>query len=117
VGKKKVLRRPQKERRTRFLRELTASLRRCRHVPVEEVVREVVNPRVRGWVNYFRWGNSGRDLGFVGWQVYRKVRWFASRQRPSRKGGRRWTKWSGDEVYGQWGLFYDYRVAHSLSGD
>ena len=117
VGKKKVLRRPQKERRTRFLRELTASLRRCRHVPVEEVVREVVNPRVRGWVNYFRWGNSGRDLGFVRWQVYRKVRWFASRQRPSRKGGRRWTKWSGDEVYGQWGLFHGYRVAHSFPGD
>jgi len=33
-------------------------LRRRLHVPVEKVVREEVNPRVRGWVNYFRWGFS-----------------------------------------------------------
>jgi RNA-directed DNA polymerase len=113
-GRTRVLRRPRKDRRTRFLRDLTATLRRCRHIAVEDVVREVVNPRVRGWVNYFRWGNSGRDLAFVRWQVSRKVRRFASRQRPKRKGGCRWTKWGGDTVYGEWGLFHDYRVAHSF---
>ena len=109
-GKRKVLRRPQKEKRTQFLREIRDLLRRRRHVPVAEVIQKEINPRIRGWVNYFRWGNSGRDLQFVSWQIDRKIRWFASRQRPRRKGGRGWTTWSADEIYGKWKLFYDYRL-------
>lgn len=109
--KKMALCRPQKKKRTRFLRELSHTLRRSLHVPVQEVVREVINPRVRGWVNYFRWGHSSQDLKFVRWQVDAKVRRFASRQRPKRRGGRRWTTWSMQEIYEDWGLFQDYRVS------
>jgi RNA-directed DNA polymerase len=110
-GKKMVLCRPQKKKRTRFLRELKVILRRRLHVPVEKVVKEVVNPRVRGWVNYFRWGNSGQDLSFVKWQVDRKIRQFASRQRPKRRGGRTWTSWSMQEIYGEWQLYDAYQVS------
>lgn len=110
-GKKTVLSRPQRKRRIRFLRELRDVLRRHLHVKVADVVRTVVNPRVRGWVNYFRWGNAGRDLSFVAWEVERKVRLFASRQRPKRRGGRCWTKWSTEEIYDRWGLYGDYRVS------
>jgi RNA-directed DNA polymerase len=108
--KKRTNSRPQKKKRTRFLRELRQVMQRCLHVPVEQVVRKVINPRVRGWVNYFRWGNASKDLSFVRWQVEGKVRRFASRQRPKRKGGRSWTTWSQKEIYGEWGLFSDYRV-------
>jgi RNA-directed DNA polymerase len=110
-GKKMALCRPQKKKRTRFLQELGHTLRRYLHVPVEEVVREVVNPRVRGWVNYFRWGHSSQDLKFVRWQVDTKVRRFASRQRPKRRGGSHWTTWSNQELYETWDLFQDYRVS------
>jgi RNA-directed DNA polymerase len=109
--KKMALCRPQKKKRTRFLRELSHTLRRYLHVPVEIVVREVINPRVRGWVNYFRWGHSSQDLKYVRWQVDVKVRRFASRQRPKRRGGRRWTTWSKQELYEEWKLFQDYRVS------
>lgn len=109
-GRKMVLARPQKKRRQRFLRELQTVLRKCLSLPVERVVKYVVNPRVRGWVNYFRWGNAGRDLGFVHWQVDMKVRMFASRQRPKRRGGRTWASWSTKDVYERWGLFNAYRV-------
>lgn len=108
--KKMTLKRPQKEKRTQFLRELKATMRHLLHRPVQEVVRTVVNPAVRGWVNYFRWGNSGKDLCFVSWKVDALVRRFASRQRPKRRGGRSWTKWSRKEIYEDWGLFSDYRV-------
>jgi RNA-directed DNA polymerase len=111
-GKMRVLRRPQKERRTRFLRELRTTMRRCLHVPVERVVQEVVNPRVRGWVAYFRWGNSAEDLQFVRDQVELKVRRFATRQRPKRKGGRSWTTWRTEELYEEWQLHSDYHVLH-----
>jgi len=109
--KKMALARPIKKRRTRFLREVKTTLRRCLSIPIDEVVRNVVNPKVRGWVNYFRWGNSGRDLGYVSWQIDRQVRRFASRQRPKRRGGRTWTSWRAEEIYQQWGLFNDYHVS------
>ncbi len=114
-GKKMVLARPQKKKRTAFLRALGEVMWKCLHRPVADVVRRIVNPRVRGWVNYFRWGNAGRDLQFVGWQVDAKVRRFASRQRPKRRGGRTWTTWSAKEIYGTWGLFHDYRVLPTRS--
>lgn len=109
--KKMVLSRPQKKKRNEFLEQLGEAMRRRLFMPVAKVVKQVVNPRVRGWVNYFRWGNSGRDLSYVAWQVDRKVRRFASRQRPKRRGGRSWTTWSTKDIYEKWGLFRDYGVA------
>jgi RNA-directed DNA polymerase len=109
--KRMALAQPQRKKQTAFLRELGAVMRRCLHVPIANVVREVVNPRVRGWVNYFRWGNSGAALSFLHWQVDKKVRLFATRQRPKRRGGRRWTTWRTDEIYGEWGLYSDYAVS------
>ncbi len=109
--KKMVLCRPQKKKRTRFLQEIGIQLRKHLHFPVGYVVQYVINPRVRGWVNFFRWGNSGADLNFMRWQIDLKIRRFASRQQPKRRGGRRWTTWSTEEIYGQWGLFSDYRVS------
>ena len=111
-GKKMVLCQPQRKKQVQFLRELKATLRRRLHVPVELVVREVVNPRVRGWVNYFRWGNASDALKHVRWRVDLLVRRFASRQRPTkRKGGRGWSTWSAAEVYGSWGLYTGYGVS------
>ncbi|SMF34801.1 group II intron reverse transcriptase/maturase [Pseudobacteriovorax antillogorgiicola] len=105
-----ILSRPKREKRTEFLRSLKATMRRNRQMPVDQVVREIVNPRVRGWVNYFRWGNSGKDLSFVRWRVDLMVRKFASRQQPVKRGGRSWTKWSQEEIYGRWKLFTGYQV-------
>lgn len=109
-GKKMVLARPQRKKRTEFLRALKAMVRKHLHRPVVEVVRRIVNPRARGWVNYFNWSNASRDLQFVAGQVERIVRRFASRQLPKRRGGRGWSTWSDDDIYEAWGLFHDYRV-------
>jgi RNA-directed DNA polymerase len=109
-GKKFALARPQGKKRTRFLRALQQVLRRNLYKPVGRVIKEEINPRVRGWVNYFRWGNAGSDLAFVSWQVDRKVRRFASRQRPKHSGVRWWTQWSHNTIYREWGLYSDYRV-------
>lgn len=112
-GKRKpmVLCRPQKKKRTRFLRELGQVMKRNLSLPVAQMIKEVVNPRVRGWVGYFRWGNPSADLSFVREQVELKVRRFASRQRPKRQGGCGWSTWSKQTIYGTWKLFNDYRVA------
>ena len=110
--KKMVLSRPQKEKRSRFLHEISGLLRRSLSTPVGEMIQTKLNPRLRGWVNYFKWGNSGYDLRYVQWQVDKKVRKFATRQRPKhRKGGRSWTNWSRQEIYEIWGLYSDYHVS------
>ena len=105
-----VISHPQKKRRTEFLRSIRKTLERNLHIPVQTVVKTILNPRIRGWVNYFRWGNAGYDLSFVSWQIDKKVRLFATRQRPKKRGGRSWTSWSREEIYGVWGLHSDYHV-------
>src|SRR5205814_1178098 len=87
-GKKMVLSRPRKKKRTQLLQKVGETLRRALHLTVEKAVRELVNPIIRGWVNYFRWGNPHGDLQHGRWQVELKVRRFASRQQPKPRGGR-----------------------------
>jgi RNA-directed DNA polymerase len=109
--KKFVLAHPQKKKQTKFLRDTGYTLQKCLAIPVKKVVKEILNPRLRGWVEYFKWGNSGKELQHVRWQIDMKIRKFASRQRPKRRGGRRWTKWRTQEIYEDWGLFNDYHVS------
>ena len=77
-GYRRVIVRPMRKKRTEFLRSIAELLKRNRFRPVEEVVEYLLNPRIRGWVDYFRHGNSGRDLSFVRWQIEKKIRKFAS---------------------------------------
>jgi len=74
-----------------------------------EAVQQV-NQIQRGWVNYFRVGNSGAALRKVKYHVERNVRRFAARK--AGRGGFGWKRWSSEVVYGAWGLFSDYRVLY-----
>src|SRR5262249_7689411 len=51
-GTRWVLSRPQKKKRNEFLERLGETMRRKLYMPVAKMVKQVVNPRVRGWVNY-----------------------------------------------------------------
>lgn len=114
--RKVALSRPQKKRRTQFLRGIRTVLNRSGHIPVKEVITKRINPKIQGWVNYFRWGNAGRDLSFVQWQIDKKIRKFATRQNPKRKGGCSWTKWSRTTLYVDWGLYNQYQVMWRAAG-
>jgi hypothetical protein len=46
----------------------------------------------------------------VRYQVERKVRRFAAKQR--KRAGFGWKRWNSDVVYGRWGLFRDYRIVY-----
>lgn len=101
--------RPRQKKVQAVLREVRVILRTSRHLKVQEAVTRI-NPVLRGWTNYFRWGNSSRALGSVKYHAERKVRRFAARQRGLKGFG--FERWSGVVVYGQWGLYGDYRVRH-----
>jgi RNA-directed DNA polymerase len=116
-GKKKwIIARPMRKKRTEFLRSTSKLLKQNRFCAVEDVVQNLLNPKIRGWVNYFRHGNSGKDLSFVRWQIEKKIRKFASRQTPTKRGGRRWSTWTISEIYGDWKLHSDYRVSREHYG-
>jgi RNA-directed DNA polymerase len=101
---------PRPKNVTAVLRKVRDTLRVSQHLPMQ-VALAGVNPIVRGWVNYFRVGNSSRAFGNVRDQVERKVRRFAAKK--SKRTGYGWKRWSSAVVYKTWGLFGDYRLAYT----
>jgi RNA-directed DNA polymerase len=100
---------PRPKKVTEVLRKVRDTLRASRASSTKATV-ERVNPIVRGWVNYFRVGNSSQALQKVKYQVERKVRRHVARK--GRRGGFGWKRWSSDVIYRGWGLFSDYRVRY-----
>lgn len=99
---------PQRKKRTALLRKLKDVFRRFQSQPVDRVV-ELINPILRGWVQYFRVGHASRCFCFVKDWVEKKVRRHLMRAR--KLPGFGWKKWSRSWLYGTLGLFNGYRVA------
>ena len=99
---------PAVKQRTALLRKLKEEFRRLDSQPVGRVIG-VVNPILRGWVNYFRIGNAARCFTFVKDWVEKKVRRHMMRARG--RGGFGWKRWSRVWIYTTLGLFNDYRVS------
>jgi RNA-directed DNA polymerase len=100
---------PQPKARTALLRELKEVFRRSRSQPVDRVIAEI-NPRLRGWVNYFRIGHASRCFAFVRRWVERSIRRHLMRARNRRGFG--WKRWSTAWLHTTLGLFGDYRVRY-----
>jgi RNA-directed DNA polymerase len=100
---------PKLKKRTALLHELKEVFQRRATQPVARVIAEI-NPKLRGWVNYFRVGNSSRCFSFVGRWVEQKIRRHLMRNRQSKGFG--WARWSSSWLYSTLGLFKDYRVVY-----
>lgn len=101
--------RPQLKKRTALFRKLKPIFEGLRSQPVRWVIRRI-NPIVRGWVNYFRIGNSTRCLQSVRNWVERKVRRHLAKARSGTGFG--WNRWNRAFVYDSLELFNDYRVRY-----
>jgi group II intron reverse transcriptase/maturase len=67
-----------------------------------------VNQYLRGWVGYFRIGHSSSSFGRINNFVNKRVRHILQRRKG--RSGYGWGRVGSDYIYGQLGLFYDYRV-------
>jgi RNA-directed DNA polymerase len=100
---------PKRQKRTALRQELKEVFRRFRSQGVEELIAEI-NPKLRGWVNYFRIGHASRCFAIVKRWVERKMRRHLMRARNRRGFG--WKRWSTAWLYDTLGLFADYRVRY-----
>jgi RNA-directed DNA polymerase len=100
---------PRMKARTALLRELKDVFRRYQSQPVDRVIY-LINPILRGWVNYFRVGNSSECFGYIKDWVEKKIRRHLMHARKRRGFG--WNRWSRAWFYNTLGLFNDYRVRH-----
>ena len=103
------LRIPQIKKRTGLLRKLKVIFRRFVSQPVEGVIA-LINPILRGWVNYFAYGHSSQCFAFVRQWVEKKIRRHLARSRKRRGFG--WKRWSRRWLYDTLGLFDAYRVSY-----
>ena len=98
---------PKLKKRTALFGKLKEIFRRHVSQPVGKLIEEI-NPILRGWVNYFRVGNSSRCFSVIKDWVEKKVRRHLMRARGRKGYG--WKRWSKQWLHDQLGLFNDYRL-------
>ena len=98
---------PKLKKRTALLRKLKEVFRRYQSQPVDRVV-ELINPVLRGWVNYFAVGHSSECFCFIKDWVEKKIRRHMGRSRNRQGFG--WQRWSRRWLYEELKLFNGYRV-------
>lgn len=108
-GKWWVYCRPRAKKRTALLEKLRVEFRHHESQPVGEVIKRI-NPILRGWVNYFAFGNASRCFSYIRTWVERKVRRHMARARGAQGFG--WKRWSRRWLVEELGLFDEFRVVH-----
>jgi RNA-directed DNA polymerase len=102
---------PKLKKRTALLRKLKDVFRRYQSQPVDRVV-QLINPILRGWVQYFAVGHASECFSFIKDWVERKLRRHLLRARQRKGFG--WTRWSRRWLYETLRLFNGYRVRRAL---
>lgn len=108
-GKRFVLRTPMKKKQSELLRRVGRILKFSRQRKLKDVL-EQIRPVIVGWVNYFRVGNARRAFEWIRFEMMRKIRRFAMKQKG--RPGCGWKRWSNEQIYKEWGLVNDYRVQY-----
>jgi RNA-directed DNA polymerase len=100
---------PKLKKRTALMRQLKEVFHRHRSQPIGRVIN-LINPVLRGWVNYFTVGHSGKCFNIIKDWVEKKVRRHLGRAQKRKGFG--WERWSWQGLYRTLGLFHAYRVRY-----
>jgi RNA-directed DNA polymerase len=98
---------PKLKKRTALVRALKEVFRRHRSQPIERVI-SLINPVLRGWVNYFAVGHSSECFSFIKDWVEKKIRRHLAHARKQQGFG--WKRWNRRWLYDTLRLFNGYRV-------
>ena len=108
-GKWAVVIIPKIKARTALLRKLKEVFHRFVSQPVSRIIY-LINPILRGWVNYFRIGHSSKCFCYVKGWVEKKIR--RHLQRARKRHGFGWNRWSSAWLYNTLGLYSDYQIRY-----
>lgn len=100
---------PRMKSRVKVTQRIREICRENRSQPVAKLIGEI-NPVLRGWVNYFRIGNSSRDFRYVRDWTALKVRRHMMRAKGRKGFG--WKRWSTRWLYEVLGLYRDYTIRY-----
>lgn len=100
---------PSKEARKKLLTKLKEIFRSHRSKPIDKLINKI-NMILRGWVNYFRIGNSTACFKYIRQWVEKKVR--RHLMRACKRTGFGWKRWSTEGIYSKLGLYKDYGIRY-----
>jgi RNA-directed DNA polymerase len=100
---------PKLKKRTALFAKLREIFRRNVSRSVGKVIEEL-NPILRGWVNYFRIGDSSSCFSMVKRWVEKKIR--RHLMRAQGRQGMGWKQWGTKWLHESLGLFNEYQVRH-----
>jgi RNA-directed DNA polymerase len=105
---------PKKKARKAIKAKVREIIWRSGSKPMPKVI-EQINSSLRGWVQYFRVGNSSRAFSEMHEYVEMKVRTLLTRRKRRRKTSIGWRRWSSAYLYDVLGLYWGWKL-RPLSG-
>ena len=108
-GKRNVVLTPRGKAKAALKLKIREIFKKSKSHPIKEVI-EQINPILRGWVNYFRVGNSAKCFGELRYWVEKKIRRHLMRSRQRKGFG--WKRWSSEWIYRILGLFNSYKIQY-----
>ena len=108
-GKWGVRKTPKMKARTKLLEKIKGIFKSQKSQPLDKVIK-LINPILRGWVNYFRIGNSSQCFGYVKDWIQKKIRRHLMRARKLKGFG--WNRWSNKWLYKKLNLYGDYKIRY-----
>ena len=108
TGKWRVNYQPKMQARIKVMDKIKDVFKRHESQPLTRV-RDIINPILRGWVQYFKIGNSSKVFGYVKDWLTRKIRRHLMKAKG--KQGFGWKQWSTKGLYAIYNIYSNLKVA------
>jgi RNA-directed DNA polymerase len=107
-GKLGVLAMPKKEAKQKLKNKIKAIFKHNVSQPLTKI-RDIINPMLKGWVNYFKYGNSSKTFADMHYWLNLTIR--RHLMRAMKRKGYGWKRWSTKGLFAIYNIFSDFKVA------
>lgn len=108
TGKMGVLTLPKKEAKQKLKDKIKAVFKHYVSQPLTKI-RDRINPMLKGWYNYFKYGNSSKTFSELKYWLDKKVR--RHLMRAIKRKGYGWKRWSTTGLFAIYNIFSNFKVA------
>jgi len=106
-GKWRVNYQPKMQARVKVMDKIKDVFNRFGSQPLTRI-RDIINPILRGWVQYFKIGHSSKTFGYVKDWLTKKIR--RHLMKAKRMKGFGWKRWSTKGIYAVYNIYSDFKV-------